>query len=391
MSLIGATRELSVSYVLRTVGGSRVAGFAAALAAVVAVSPPPTAQAASVFANTFRDAVVEGEVNSVTVVRIGDSYQITDTTATLFASDPCTVDASGHVATCPVPAADPTTPPFGFSLGGQDDTISNQAADGRVTISGEAGDDTLTGGAAADFIDGSVGYDDVHGGDGDDMLFDGPDEDRVDGGAGRDNLQAGDGADDLLGGPGEDTADYGVRLDPVTVILDDQPNDGEEDEFDYVAGDVENVRGGDADDRLIGNDAANYLLAGNERERRNRGGRRGGRAQRGRRKRRARRGRRTRQHLRPGRRRPDRGPGREKDSIRCGVGTDSVVADYNDSVNVDCELVDRSPAPPPPPPPKPDLMASPSFAVSRSARRAFPPPAEEAASLPWPARRCPIG
>ena len=39
----------------------------------------------------------------------------------------------------------------------------------------------------------------------------------------------------------------------------------------------------------------------------------------------------------------------ERDTIRCGVGTDSVLADYNDSVNLDCEAVDRSPGPPPPP------------------------------------------
>ena len=354
MSLIGATRELSVSYVLRTLGGSRVAGVAVALAAVVAVWPPPTAQAASVFTNGFSDALVEGEVNSVTVVRIGDSYQITDMTATLFAGDPCTVDATGHVATCPAPAADPSNAAIRLQSRrpGRHDFESGR---------GRAGHDLGRGrrrhahGRRSRRLDRRrLGYDHIHGGDGDDMLFDGPNDDHVDGGAGRDNLQAGDGADYLLGGPGEDTAYYGLRLDPVTVILDDQPNDGEEGEFDYVAGDVESVSGGDADDRMIGNDASN-LLSGNKGNDVIAGaggadGLNGGEGN----------------DVLDGGAGPDRISGREgddqiaardgeRDSIQCGVGTDSVVADYNDSVNVDCELVDRSAAPPPPPP-EPDLV-----------------------------------
>jgi hemolysin type calcium-binding protein len=261
-----------------------------------------------------------------------------------------TVDASGHVATCPV-RTDTSAPPFAFNLGAQDDTLSNQAADVAVTISGQAGDDTLTGGAAAEFIDGGFGDDEIHGGDGDDFIFDGPDEDLVDGGAGQDNLQAGDGADDLLGGPGADTAYYGARLDRVEVILDDQPNDGEEGELDYVAGDIESVTGGDGDDRLVGNEADNYLLTGHKGNDviagaggadRLTGGEGNDALDGG-----------TGPDVFSGREGDDQITARdgERDSIACGVGTDNVVADYNDSVAPDCELVDRSLPPPPPPPP----------------------------------------
>ena len=316
------------------------------------LSPPP-ARAASVDPSFFWDTLLEGEVNSVTAVRIGDSFEITDTTATLFpTSFECMVDASGHVATCPV-RTDPSAPPFAFNLGPHDDTLTNQAADVGITISGQAGDDTLIGGAGAEAIDGGVGDDDIHAGDGDDFIFDGPDDDLVEGGSGRDNLQAGDGADDLFGGPGPDTAYYGGRLDPVEVTLDGQPNDGEEEELDNVAGDVESVTGGVDDDRLIGNDANNDLLAGNTGNDviAGAGGADGLNGEEG-------------NDVLDGGTGPDTVSGQdgndqitardgERDTIRCGVGTDSVLADYNDSVSVDCEVVDRSPGPPPPP--EPDL------------------------------------
>ena len=372
MSFIAGLWELSVTHTLGTVRGSHAAVVAIAATTVLTAWLSPAAEGASVSANFFSDSGgLNGEVNTVTVVRIADTYQITDTAATITASDPCSVDATGQFATCPVPADEGTL--FAFLLGGQDDTISNQAADGRVSISGDAGNDTLIGGAATDYISGGDGndgisgggggddvfggggYDDVDGGDGEDTVRGGPNDDLLDGGAGGDFLDGDTGDDDLFGGPGDDTAHYGFRFYPVEVTLDDEANDGEESEFDYVASDVENLTGGDDGDLLIGNDADN-ILAGREGDDLIAGAG-GGDALDGE----------AGNDSLDGGPGPDRLSGREGndeiaardgqiDSVRCGVGTDSVVADYNDSVNADCEAVDRSAAPPPPPPPPPPAV-----------------------------------
>jgi len=73
-----------------------------------------------------------------------------------------------------------------------------------VTLLGMDGDDTLTGGGAADLLDGGSGRDTLHGGPGDDLLDGGADNDALYGDAGQDVLHGGDGADDLYGGDDAD-------------------------------------------------------------------------------------------------------------------------------------------------------------------------------------------
>ena len=91
-----------------------------------------------------------------------------------------------------------------------------------ITVSGTAGDDTLRGGAADDFLygfsgndslDGGAGADTLYGhegndtllgGDGDDYLSGQEGDDIVDGGAGNDFVGAGPGDDILTGGTGAD-------------------------------------------------------------------------------------------------------------------------------------------------------------------------------------------
>ena len=255
MNFVAWAREPSESNAL---GAWSAARFAAAIAAaaLLALWLASTAQAAVVGSGgnpTFADIDYPGEVNTVTLVRIGDSYKITDTTATITASGPCSVDATGHIATCPVPAEGTY---FGFYLGGLNDTLSNQSAD-AISINGGEGDDLLTGGSATDFIFGGAGHDqitaggggdevfgdegndEIDGGAGDDSLRGGPSDDLLEGGDGNDNLNGDSGDDDMFGGPGQDTAYYGYRSYWVEVSLDGQANDGEEFEFDYVADDVE--------------------------------------------------------------------------------------------------------------------------------------------------------
>jgi Ca2+-binding RTX toxin-like protein len=65
----------------------------------------------------------------------------------------------------------------------------------------------------------------------------------------------------MVGGPGEDAGDYSERHAAVTVSSDDQADDGEADEYDDVASDVEDLIGGSGDDLLVGN-AGDGLLDG---------------------------------------------------------------------------------------------------------------------------------
>jgi Ca2+-binding RTX toxin-like protein len=105
----------------------------------------------------------------------------------------------------------------------------------------------------------------VLGGSGNDRLTGGTAmSNRISGGRGDDTLKGGGtGPDVLIGGDGRDTADYADRTVPVYVSLGDGANDGQAWEADDVWGDVESVRGGSADDRLIGNEGAN-TLTGND-------------------------------------------------------------------------------------------------------------------------------
>ena len=82
---------------------------------------------------------------------------------------------------------------------------------------GDAGDDTLSGTEAEDWIDGEAGDDLMEGGAGADRILDGPGLDTLEGGAGDDWLggtdygseDALDGRDHLHGGPGDDRIEVG--------------------------------------------------------------------------------------------------------------------------------------------------------------------------------------
>jgi Ca2+-binding RTX toxin-like protein len=102
------------------------------------------------------------------------------------------------------PAADTITATVGtgsLTAGGETDTYTGIE---RFSLSGLAGDDTLTGAGGADFLGGGDGNDTLTGADGDDFL---------DGGTGADTLDAGNGMDFLNGGTGADTLDAGIGND----------------------------------------------------------------------------------------------------------------------------------------------------------------------------------
>ncbi|MFD2450246.1 type I secretion C-terminal target domain-containing protein [Vogesella fluminis] len=72
-------------------------------------------------------------------------------------------------------------------------------------IYGTVGNDDLTGGDGDDFIDGRAGNDILHGGAGNDVLMGGLGNDILYGGDGNDLLNGGFGNDTLIGGAGSDT------------------------------------------------------------------------------------------------------------------------------------------------------------------------------------------
>jgi Ca2+-binding RTX toxin-like protein len=94
-----------------------------------------------------------------------------------------------------------------------DDTITGGAANDN--LDGGDGDDSITGGTGSDFIRGSVGDDNVSGENGDDFLSGGDGDDQVSGGNGDDFLTGGAGNDSLQGGGQDDSINGGVGDDTL--------------------------------------------------------------------------------------------------------------------------------------------------------------------------------
>ncbi len=179
---------------------------------------------------------------------------------------------------------------------------STAVADGLV-VTGTDGNDVLTGTAAAESFYGRAGNDTLSGAGGDDEFDGGP------------------GADSFSGNEGSDAVSYSGGT-PVDVTIDGVANDGAAGEGDNVGLDVEDLFGGNGDDRLTGSPSANTLDGGIGADRLTGG---------------------------PG---PDAlfgGEGddvifardSEVDVIECGPGLDTATIDREDVVAGDCESISR--------------------------------------------------
>jgi Ca2+-binding RTX toxin-like protein len=137
---------------------------------------------------------------------------------------------------------------------GETGETDNVAADVE-TLTGGAGDDTLTGGAIANTINGGAG---------DDTLSGGAEDDTLNGDAGDDTFlsAAADDSDVYNGGAGTDTMSYDGRTAAVEVSLDGVAEDGEDGELDNVKADVEDIIGGDGNDVLTGSASNNTITGG---------------------------------------------------------------------------------------------------------------------------------
>ena len=109
--------------------------------------------------------------------------------------------------------------PDGISAGGGDDTIEGGARGTEWEfewLSGEGGNDSITGGIDADRISGGTGNDALFGREGNDRIFGGDGNDLIEGGAGNDNIDGDDGDDLIEGGAGFDRIEADRGNDTVT-------------------------------------------------------------------------------------------------------------------------------------------------------------------------------
>jgi hypothetical protein len=167
----------------------------------------------------------------------------------------------------------PLTSAFIVNLLGFNDTVNADQVTGGATLEahGGSGDDDLSGTPDADRLfgdegidrlGGKAGNDILDGGPGDDTFDDGIGDDAVSGGPNSDFFHVGPGRDTISGGDGTDGVEYGPRTAAVTITLDGQSDDGEAGEGDNVGADVESAFGGSGNDRIVAGPNSNTLRGG---------------------------------------------------------------------------------------------------------------------------------
>ena len=119
--------------------------------------------------------------------------------------------------------------------------------------------DEFTGTSGRNVLLGDAGDDKIQGESGNDYILGQQDNDELFGGAGNDNIIGGHGADLIDGGEGIDTASYWQEFSPVYISLKDKTSSGGYAEGDELIS-IENLRGTNADDILIGDDGGNFLF-----------------------------------------------------------------------------------------------------------------------------------
>jgi Ca2+-binding RTX toxin-like protein len=129
---------------------------------------------------------------------------------------------------------------------------------GNDTIYGNDAPNSLTGLSGTDGIVGFKGNDYLSGGPGNDFLDGRADNDYVEGGADNDTLLAVGGNDTLWGGSGRDDVSYGNAAGGVVAHI-GTGTSGPTGEADTIKGDVEDLEGSYHADTLYGNGAGNRL------------------------------------------------------------------------------------------------------------------------------------
>ena len=240
---------------------------ALALSFVMCAGVPAASQGATISfsGNVMTYNAAAGESNNLSLVRStlasdcgtrpAPCIEISDgePSITSFPASRCADDGLGTVE-CDRPVS------VVANLGDRDDAMFDW--DGPTMINGGPGNDLpLNGAAGADTINGGPGNDGLFGGDGNDILDGGDGNDSFEGFGvltPSDPVTTG-GTDDYIGGPGTDFVDYAGRTEPMRFSLNDAADDGAAGEADNVRSDIEELRGGNADDVITGSAVRNWL------------------------------------------------------------------------------------------------------------------------------------
>ena len=214
----------------------RLLTWACASAVATALGLVPTAQATGVAVcdgATKVTVTIDGGNPSVTPISVSGDQVTVDADAPVACTnlDEILITGTANDNTVTYTGVLPVAGTVTANLGNGADTFTATGAQ-SVTVNGQNGDDTLTGGTVGDTLNGGDDNDDLFGGDGADDLV---------GGGGVDDLNGEAGPDQLTGEGGVDDVDGGTQNDIVV-------------ETDGVTGDV--VTGGD------GTDTLSYLGAG---------------------------------------------------------------------------------------------------------------------------------
>ncbi|MEV6602086.1 calcium-binding protein [Actinoplanes sp. NPDC051346] len=137
-------------------------------------------------------------------------------------------------------------------------------------LTGDTGNDWFDGGDGGDLIVGGDGNDTMYGGNGDDTIHGTDGSDRGYGGPGRDSfyldpvITRGAANDDYVsGGTGHDAAYYAGYDKSVTIDADGVTgDDGAKGEHDTIAADIEELQGGNGNDRINGTNRQDFLYGG---------------------------------------------------------------------------------------------------------------------------------
>jgi len=155
-------------------------------------------------------------------------------------------------------------------LAGPDGILGGAGSADDITVAANDGDPTVTDGATPPVVIGEkdnvlTGCEQIIGGNGNDTLIGDSSANTLTGGAGNDTLQGMLGADILSGGAGTDLVDYSEKTAAIKVSMSgDLADDGETaspsgGEKDNVKSDIENAKGGQGADEIVGNDFNNEI------------------------------------------------------------------------------------------------------------------------------------
>ena len=149
-----------------------------------------------------------------------------------------------------------------FITGGSGDDVIDGGAGGDFIL-GQRGDDTIDGNDGDDMINGGIGNDTLNGGDGDDLLEGDFGNDTLNGGDGDDLLEGDFGIDSIDGGAGSDTNSFErINFGVVATIGDDGTGTAEYGSVSESFINIENLGGSANDDILTGNNQANVIGGG---------------------------------------------------------------------------------------------------------------------------------